>query len=287
MLANAKKHSDDLTETERHSMRLVLESKGFAQNSITQKEVSNYRLDTKEEKLSNQDKLEKARAIMFDTNYQTAKDNIMSPIAKFQAVMNQRLAREMEAAQKNTEQAAAMQMVLSVFVIIAIGVILRLFFRQVTSPIQNYALSLQKIDSSSENFHLSPKGTREIRMLANNFNKLYASIQSEIRLRRKAEQIMREAKEEAERANRAKSEFLASMSHEIRTPINAITGYGYLLKSSELNPKQAGYVERVNLSAKNLLSIVNDILDFTKIEAGKLSLEEIPLDLSAFFTIAA
>jgi signal transduction histidine kinase/DNA-binding NarL/FixJ family response regulator len=278
-LSNAKKHSDDLTETERRSMRLVLESMGFSQSAITQKEVADYTLTPQDEELSKSEKLEEARAIMFDDSYQQAKDNIMSPIAEFKTVMNERLDKEMKTAQRNTENAAILQMVLSFVVIIAIGVILRLFFRQVTSPIQDYALSLHNSDIKGGTFHLIPKGTQEIRILANNFNVLYDSIQSEVCLRRQAEQTMREAKEEAERANGAKSEFLASMSHEIRTPINAITGYGYMLKSCDLGQKQAEYVDRINLSTKNLLSIVNDILDFTKIEAGKLSLENIPFDL--------
>lgn len=279
LLANAKKHSDDLTETERRSMRLLLEAKGYTQDNITQKEVAEYKLSAQDESLSNAEKLETARDIMFDDNYQTAKNNIMAPIATFKNVMNVRLNKEMAAAQESTERAAVLQMVLSVIVIFAIAVILRLFFRQVTSPIQDYAQRLHTFNINNENFRLKPLGTQEIRMLAGNFNELYDSVQNEIHLRRKAELTMREAKEEAERANNAKSEFLASMSHEIRTPINAIIGYGYMLKGSSLNSQQENYAERINLSAKNLLSIVNDILDFTKIEAGKLSLEQIPVDL--------
>jgi len=83
----------------------------------------------------------------------------------------------------------------------------------------------------------------------------------------------------AENANKAKSEFLANMSHEIRTPINAIIGFTYLLEKSELNEKQKNYVEKTNLSAKNLLGIINDILDYSKIDAGKLDIENIQFDL--------
>lgn len=279
LLANAKKHSDDLTETERRSMRLLLEASGYTQSSITQKEVAGYKLSKQDESLSNSEKLETARNIMFDDNYQNAKNNIMSPIAKFKSVMNVRLDKEVVVAQKSTERAATLQMVLSVIIILAIAAILRLFFRQVTRPIQDYAQHLHTFNINNENFRLNPFGTMEIRMLASNFNELYDSVQSEIKLRRKAEITMREAKDDAVRANNAKSEFLASMSHEIRTPINAIIGYGYMLGGSILNSKQERYVKCINLSAKNLLSIVNDILDFTKIEAGKMSFEHIPVDL--------
>jgi len=113
---------------------------------------------------------------------------------------------------------------------------------------------------------------------------LVVTVSLDITDRKRAELAVLGAKEDAELANHSKTEFLANMSHELRTPLNAIIGFSQLMADEVLGPlgnsKYAGYARDICNSAEHLLGIINDILDVSKLEAGKLEIEEEVLDLA-------
>ncbi|MBI9034581.1 MAG: PAS domain S-box protein [Bacteroidales bacterium] len=107
----------------------------------------------------------------------------------------------------------------------------------------------------------------------------YVAVRFDITDKKLSEEDLIKAKDAADSANRAKSEFLANMSHEIRTPMNAVIGFSELLSKSVQDDKQGSQVEAIRSSGKNLLKIINDILDLSKIEAGKIEIIPTPVNL--------
>lgn len=330
LLEEAKQYSDLLVETETCSMKLVLTSIGiqnvdeaiqnlskqtttdFAKNAEEQRlsnqimqnmkiyieEVLQYQLPADLQSLSREEMSQRAIDILYDDNYENYKTQIMTPIEEFQRLMNNRLDAEVEVRKANTRLATAIQIILALAALGAIGWMIWLINRLYIRPLKRYTREIQetgylsddeestRVEVDSPNGALAileakivPVGANELVHLADAFNSLIDQFFQELCQRKNAEESMRKAWHEAELANKAKSVFLAQMTHELRTPLNAIDGYTYMLERSVLAEKQKNYVQNIRYSSQGLLELINQILDFSKIESGNLELEEITFDL--------
>jgi len=162
------------------------------------------------------------------------------------------------------------------------------------SILTSAALQTDFNDPEYQTIDVKTSGRNELKILEEAFNAMIKKIVEDRetlkRINLNLESLVNErtlelirAKNEAEIANRAKSEFLANMSHELRTPLNAVTGFSELLTSIVTDKKQKSYLNSIKVAGRSLLTLINDILDLSKIEAGKIELEKSYVSLKSIF----
>ena len=183
-------------------------------------------------------------------------------------------------------------LLLVAFLLLAVGTSV-LLARRLVRPIESIQVGASRIGGGAFDQRIDIRSNDELGALAEEFNLMAARLQeSYSSLEQKVEERTRELanalaeldekSRELEAASRHKSEFLANMSHELRTPLNAIIGFSQVLRDElfgEVNEKQAEYLGDILSSANHLLSLINDILDLSKVEAGQIELEVAPFSL--------
>lgn len=174
-----------------------------------------------------------------------------------------------------------------VFFLIALAVAYYFVTRQIILPIRKLVITSNTITSGDYYYPVDTTSNDEIGDLAQGFQVMQKSIRSKIEdleryksqleteVEKRTEEFL-EAKLEAEESNRAKSRFLANMSHELRTPLNAVLGFSQILHANERSTEKLNYLSSINSAGNTLLGLINEVLDFSKIESGKMEIQYTP-----------
>jgi len=256
-LALAKANSDGLTQTEFEAFRLV--DQGIATSAAAR---------------------EHARLIMHDAQYHSDKQRIMQPISEFNRMIDRRTSEAVRQARARADAARLLLMALGTLLLLALLMTHRSLHQLLGGSVDAVVSRITRIGQGDFS-----RPTRVADGLENSVMGRLAQTQLQLQNidaeRQRHEQSLRDARDQAEAATRAKSQFLANMSHEIRTPMNAVLGMLKLLQGTALQRQQLDYAQKSEAAARSLMVIINDILDFSKIEAGRMTIDQHPLQLDA------
>ncbi|MET1250203.1 ATP-binding protein [Sporolactobacillus sp. STCC-11] len=246
-----------LSYTDIRSIKLMTDAISVKRDHLPP-EINEYVINIEEKKMSQSEQRQQALKLLFDENYINEKNVITNNIISFRKYVDERLDSQLNDAKMGVQSAINLQSWLQLFFVVTfIGILVLLYLYNV-QPIRSYTNVLKKVKISNDTYELKPTGSFETKLLAKVFNHLYQSLV---------------------KANQAKSEFLSMISHELRTPLNSINGYIFLLERSQITNQQKQYLTVIENSSRHLLLLINQILEFGKIEKGKLSINYSEFDI--------
>jgi len=224
-------------------------------------------------------RLDFASKLVYSQAYNQLKANLAHAVEGLKEQVSKRTQGEVEHATAHLQRLIMVLLVSMAVTIGLVGLAFNTVRLQVLKPIERLKRSADRLSAGDYTIRTSLDSARdsevdELAVLNETFDSMAQSIEADINRRQTVQLTLEKARNQAENATKIKSMFLATMSHEIRTPMNAILGMAYLALKTDLNARQRDYISKVHNAAKMLMDIINNVLDFSKVEAGKLELEQ-------------